>query len=158
MQSQQQYNAYPYWQQAVYPQQQSHPVYPQSLPGPANGVGYNSTPFPSNFIPLGPQPTGFPTGYQQEPPTPRQQQNQKSKHRRTKTVAAIPSTPASHLKPALKKNNTVSAAFPAEHNLPRSRTNSISRPLHRIRTQSNPRQHRTGSVIGDENHARELII
>lgn len=162
MQLQQQFSGYPYWQQPVYPQQQSQPVYPQSLPSTGNGGGY--TPYPGHYIPLGPPPGGFdPSAYQQqEPVTPRpQHQQQKSKHRRAKTFTALPSTPAQPLKPALKKNNTLSAAFPmTEYPPTRTRTNSFSLPpentLHRIRTQSNARQ--TGRIIGDENYARKGVV
>lgn len=159
MQQQQYNNPYPFWQQPVYPQQQSQPLYSQPLPGPSNGAGY--TPYPNHYIPLGPPPGGFDAAaYQQDPITPHPQ-NKKSKHRRSKTVATVPSTPAHPLKSALKKTNTL-ALFPTtEHNITRSRTNSFSRPentLHRIRTQSNARQNGTGKIIGDENYARKPAL
>jgi hypothetical protein len=154
MQQQQQYAAYPYWQQPVYPQPQSQSVYPQPLPAPSNG-GY--TPYPGHYIPLGPQPSGFdPAAYQQpphEPVTPRPQKD-RSKHRRANTVTAVPTTPAQPLKSALKKTNTLNTFPTIEHPLTRSRTNSVSRPessLHRIRTQSNARANGTGKIIGDDN-------
>ncbi|KAJ3564384.1 hypothetical protein NP233_g8327 [Leucocoprinus birnbaumii] len=171
MQHPQHYSNYPYWQQPVYPQPPlghppSQPVYPQPLPGPSNG-GY--TPYPGHFIPLGPPPSGFdPAAYQpqpQEPVTPRATQKQNSsKHRRAKTLAVTPSTPAQPLRSALKKTNTLTAFPTTENGLTRSRTNSISRPentIHRIRTQSNarPASSGTGRVIGDPslNNAREYM-
>ncbi|KAF5356056.1 hypothetical protein D9756_003754 [Leucocoprinus leucothites] len=167
---QQHYSSYPYWQQPVYPQPplaqpQSQPVYPQPLPGPSNG-GY--TPYHGPFIPLGPTPSGFdPAAYQpqQETVTSRAQKQNSSKHRRAKTVAATPSTPAQPLKSALKKTNTFTVFPTSENGLTRQRTNSVSRPentLHRIRTHSNarPNINGTGKVISDPtlNYAHHLFI